>query len=72
MELLQRRWISGSESQAAETMTDYNPDLVVKEQVVLKQILVCYELILTGESSAFLRSHWGFYVLGKHVARHTG
>ena len=28
--------------------------LVVKEQVVLKQMLVCYEFILAAESSAFL------------------
>jgi hypothetical protein len=33
-------------------MTDYGSDLVVKEQVALKQMLVCYESILAGESSA--------------------
>jgi hypothetical protein len=30
--------------------------LVVKEQVVLGQMLVCYEFILTGESSALSSS----------------
>ena len=33
--------------------------LVVKEQVALKQILVCYEFILTGESRAFLVRSYG-------------
>ena len=33
---------------------DCRSDLVVKEQVVLKQMLVCYESILAGESRVIL------------------
>ena len=54
MELFARGAISASKRWAAETMTDCRADLVVKEQAALKQMLVCYESILAGESSAFL------------------
>ena len=54
MELFARGAISGSKTSPAETMTDYGSDLVVKEQGGAKQMLVCYESILTGESSALL------------------
>ncbi len=43
-------------------MTDYSLDSVVKEQVVLGQMLVCYESILTGESRALSSQvfhNWG-------------
>ena len=53
MELFARRAMSGSNRRAAETMTDWRSDLVVKEQAALRQMLVCYEFILAGESRAF-------------------
>ena len=46
--------INGSKRWATETMADFSFRFVVKEQVVLRQMLVCYESILTGESRAFL------------------
>ena len=41
------------EEVGTETMTDCRSESVLKEQVVPRQMLVCYESILTAESSAF-------------------
>jgi hypothetical protein len=51
-----------------EIMTDCSSDLVVKEQVVLKQMLVCYESILTAESSAL--SLIGIHTIWKSQSPH--
>ena len=54
MELFARRPINGSRGWPPKQRTINRSDLVVKEQVVLRQMFVCYESILTAESSAFL------------------
>ena len=54
MELFARRPINRSKRASHCNNDRLQLGFVVKEQVVLRQMLVCYESILTGESRAFL------------------